>query len=149
MKKIYKLIGVRRADENRFLKDNRIGMIGFMDEDRIEETQEFEAIATADGYISTMNIVFGAGTTICDYNGTVTVKAPDIVYVFVDAHSKTAIREDCAFFENPDCCKALSEMSCKKENCRFYKKKGEISFDRMEKEIKVYAGRVKPENISC
>lgn len=149
MKKIYKLIGKRNINEKRFLKDSRIGMIGFMDEDKIEEAQEFEAIATADGYASTMNIIFGKGAKACDYNGTVTVETPEIVYVFVDINSKTAIREDCAFFENPDCCNALSEMSCKKEGCRFYKKKGEISFERIEKEIKVYAGRVKPENISC
>lgn len=149
MKKVYKLIGIRRAHEFKFLKDDRLGMIGFMDEESVEESKSFEAIATPDGYISHADIEFEEGTTISDYCGTVTVKTPELVYVFVDTNSKTAIREDCAFFENPECCKALNEMACKKEACRYYKKAHEVSFDRIEKELKVYAGRVKPENISC
>ena len=52
------------------------------------------------------------------------------------------MNKDCfAFVEknNHEGCKALKELYCKNDKCRFYKRKCEVSLGEIEKSIKKYA----------
>lgn len=52
------------------------------------------------------------------------------------------MKRDCfAFAEknNHQGCRALKELYCKKEECRFYKRKWEVNLEEIEESIKEYS----------
>ena len=54
------------------------------------------------------------------------------------------INKDCfAYIERKghEGCKALKDLYCKNEECRFYKRKSKVDLEEIEKSIKEYGGK--------
>lgn len=52
------------------------------------------------------------------------------------------IKEDCFSYVEKNKhqgCRALNDLYCKKEECKFYKRKCEVSIEKIEEDIKNYA----------